>query len=66
MLGFWLLIIFVFLILATLPAYSYSQRWGYYPSGAAVLGLMVVLLLIWLGYLVFAWPWTIMTPVDVR
>lgn len=57
MLGFWLLLTFLFLFLATLPAYPFSRRWGYSPSGAAVAAMLVVLLLVWLGYFTFAWPW---------
>lgn len=62
MLGFWLLVVLLFLFLAALPAYSYSLRWGYYPSIAAVAGLLVVMLLIWIGYLAFAWPWDVAVP----
>lgn len=60
--GFWLTMIFLFLLLATLPVYPYSRRWGYYPSGAAVVALIVVLFMIWLGYLAFAWPWSVAEP----
>lgn len=40
-------ILFVFLILlllGALPAWPYSQNWGYYPSGG--LGLLLLILLI--------------------
>lgn len=51
--GLILLIILVLLLLGALPAYPYSRRWGYRPSG--VLGAFVVLLLI---VLLFGWlPW---------
>lgn len=55
--GFWLILIFAFLFLATVPGYPYSRRWGYYPAGGALAGVFLILILIWLGYVVFAWPW---------
>jgi hypothetical protein len=39
-----LLIILVILLLGAVPAWPYSQGWGYYPSGG--LGLVLVILLI--------------------
>ena len=45
------------LLLIALPVYPHSRQWGYYPSGAAAAGMLFVLILIWLGYLIFAWPW---------
>ncbi len=57
--GFWLILIFLFLLMATVPAYPYSRRWGYYPAGGAAGGLILVLILMWLGYIVFAWPWAV-------
>jgi hypothetical protein len=38
------LIILVILLIGALPAWPYSNGWGYYPSGG--LGLVVVILLI--------------------
>lgn len=58
MLGFGLLAILVVLLFATVPVWPYSRRWGYYPSGAAFLGLIVLILLIWLGFLTLQFPWT--------
>jgi Protein of unknown function (DUF3309) len=39
-----LLIILVLLLLGALPTWPYSAGWGYYPSGA--LGLIVLVLVI--------------------
>ena len=43
-LGTILLIILVLLLIGALPAWPYSNSWGYYPSG--ILGLVVVVLLV--------------------
>jgi hypothetical protein len=39
-----LLIVLVLVLLGSLPAWPYSQNWGYTPSGA--LGLVVVVLVL--------------------
>jgi hypothetical protein len=39
-----LLIVLVLLLIGALPAWPYSNSWGYYPSGG--LGLVVVVLLV--------------------
>ena len=39
-----LLILFVLLLVAALPAWPYSRNWGVFPSGA--LGIVVVVLLV--------------------
>jgi hypothetical protein len=39
-----LLIVLVLLLIAAIPAWPYSRRWGYTPSG--IVGLLVVILLI--------------------
>jgi sterol desaturase/sphingolipid hydroxylase (fatty acid hydroxylase superfamily) len=44
MLGTILLILLVLLLLGALPAWPYSQSWGYYPSGG--FGVVVIILLI--------------------
>lgn len=47
MLGTILLIVLLILLIGSLPAYPYSKRWGYYPSG--ILGtILIVLLILWL------------------
>ncbi len=41
----WLILLIILVVLlASLPAYPYSRRWGYGPSGA--LGFILVLLLV--------------------
>lgn len=55
--GFWLILMFMFLATATVPAYPYSRDWGFYPAGGAFAGLMLVSILIWFEYLIFIWPW---------
>lgn len=55
--GFWVIFVLLLMFLIALPVYPHSRQWGYYPSGAAAAGMLFVLILIWLGYLIFAWPW---------
>ena len=38
------LILLVLLLIGALPTWSYSNKWGYYPSGG--LGLVVVILIV--------------------
>ncbi len=40
------LIIVVIILLAVLPTWPYSRNWGYFPSGA--LGLILIILLVML------------------
>lgn len=42
-------ILLVVLLLFAAPAWPYSRRWGYYPSGVLSLILIVVLILLLLG-----------------
>jgi len=44
-----LLIVLVVLLLGALPAWPYSANWGYFPSGALGMVLVVVLILALLG-----------------
>jgi hypothetical protein len=46
-----LLIILVLLLIGALPAWPYSNSWGYYPSGGLGLVLIVLLLLVVTGRL---------------
>ena len=49
---FWLLIIcLLVLAVAATPTWPYSRRWGYYPSGALFLFLLILLLLWWMAWL---------------
>jgi hypothetical protein len=41
-----LLIVLILLVLGALPAWPYSRSWGYYPSGALGLLLVIVFLLV--------------------
>jgi hypothetical protein len=44
-----LTILLVVLLLGALPAWPYSANWGYYPSGALGMVLVIVLILALLG-----------------
>ena len=44
-----LMILLVVLLLGALPAWPYSANWGYYPSGALGMVLVIVLILALLG-----------------
>ena len=44
-----LLVILILLLVGVLPAWPYSSRWGYYPSGGLGLALAVIAVLLLLG-----------------
>jgi hypothetical protein len=44
-----LLIILILLLLGALPAWPYSNAWGYYPSGGVGLLLVIVVVLLLAG-----------------
>lgn len=44
-----LLIILIILLVGALPAWPYSTGWGYFPSGALGLILVILLVLVLLG-----------------
>jgi hypothetical protein len=44
-----LLIILVILLVGALPSWPYSSGWGYFPSGALGLILVILLILVLLG-----------------
>jgi hypothetical protein len=44
--GLLLLALLVVLLLGAVPAWPYSRRWGYYPSGLLGLVLLIVILLV--------------------
>jgi hypothetical protein len=48
-----LILLLVVLLLALAPAWPYSRRWGYYPSGTLGTVLVVVIALMLLGHLQF-------------
>ena len=58
MLGFALLIILLILWFAMIPVWPYSRRWGFYPSGAVFLALILLILMIWFGFLTLRFPWS--------
>jgi hypothetical protein len=59
--GLLLLIILILLLLGSVPAYPYSRRWGYAPSG--LFGLLVVVLLVLLLMGTIPWAgWTLGPP----
>jgi len=51
MLGTILIILLILLLIGALPAWPYSRRWGYFPSGGLGLLLLILLILFLLGYL---------------
>jgi hypothetical protein len=44
-----LLIVLVLILIGSLPAWPYSQSWGYFPSGTLGLILVVLVILMLLG-----------------
>jgi hypothetical protein len=46
-----ILILLILVLLAVLPTWPYSSGWGYYPSGALGLILLIVIILVLVGYL---------------
>jgi hypothetical protein len=59
--GLILLIVLIVLLLGTVPAYPYSRNWGYRPSGALSVLLVVLLVLLIVGLI----PWGFGPPVVV-
>lgn len=51
MLGTVLLILLILLFIGALPTWSYSRRWGYFPSSGIGLVLLILVVLLLLGYL---------------
>ncbi len=48
----WLLFfLFLILLIAALPSWPYSRSWGYYPSSALGLIVLIILVLLLLGLL---------------
>ncbi len=45
MLGTILIVVLLLLLLGAWPAWPYSAKWGYYPSGTLGLVLLIVLVL---------------------
>ena len=51
MLQILLIVILAVLLIGALPAWPYSQGWGYYPSGGLGLLLVILLVLLLMGRL---------------
>lgn len=49
--GLLLLIIVILLLVGGLPRWGYSRNWGYGPSGAVALVLVVLLILMLIRYI---------------
>ena len=49
MLGTILVIVLLLFVIGALPAWPYSRRWGYYPSGGLGLVLLILIILILMG-----------------
>lgn len=49
MLGTILIIVLILALLGALPAWPYSNGWGYFPSGGLGLVLLIVVILVLLG-----------------
>jgi len=49
--GLILLIIAIVLLLGAVPAYPYSRRWGYGPSGALSIIVIILIILLLTGRL---------------
>jgi hypothetical protein len=49
--GLVLIILVILLLAGALPRWDYSRQWGYYPSGALGVVLLILLGLVLLGYL---------------
>ena len=61
--GFWLLFFLIVLWFAAVPWWPYSRPWGYWPSNVLVLLALLWLLLLWMGFFAFYWPWTAPVPI---
>ena len=46
-----IVIILIVLLMFAAPAWPYSRRWGYYPSGLLGIILVIILILLLLGRL---------------
>jgi len=49
--GTMLLIVLILLLVGALPTWPHSKSWGYYPSGALGLIVLILLVLVLLGRL---------------
>jgi uncharacterized membrane protein YkgB len=49
MLGIALIVILILVLIGSVPTWSHSRNWGYYPSGGLGLVLAIVVVLLLLG-----------------
>jgi hypothetical protein len=49
MIGTILIVLLILMLIGSLPAWPYSSRWGYYPSGGSGILLIVVIVLLLSG-----------------
>jgi hypothetical protein len=49
--GLILLILLIFLLIGSVPAWPHSRSWGYWPSGSLGTILLIVIILLLLGYI---------------
>ncbi len=59
MFGFSLLAILVLLIVALVPVWPYSARWGITPAMVVLVLLIVWILVLMFGWVAFTWPWAV-------
>jgi hypothetical protein len=45
-----LILVLIVLLIAAIPSWPYSRGWGYYPSGAITLLIVIVLVLLLFGF----------------
>ncbi len=64
--GLILLIILVFLLFGSYPAWPYSRGWGYGPSGIVGLLLLVLLILLFADIIHWGFAPVVTHPVIVR
>jgi hypothetical protein len=51
MVGTLLIVLLILLLLGAVPAWPYSRGWGYYPSGALSVILIIIIVLLLTGNL---------------
>ncbi|HEV7372847.1 DUF3309 family protein [Arenibaculum sp.] len=56
--GFWFFLLLVLVVVAALPWWRHSREWGYVPGSLLFTLLLVWLVMIWMGWIAFALPWT--------
>lgn len=60
--AFWFIVVLLVIVILTLPVYPYSRTWSYYPSGAAAVLLLLMLVLGWLSFIAIQAPWQTAPP----